>query len=87
MKNPFRFLTLPEKISTIRRDKLEELLHAELTIIEAAGRADIARNKLRALATFEREHLDLHRPGLPLEGENPTPPQSRGIPLRRVSAG
>lgn len=50
MKNPFRVLTLPERLSILQKDKFDEYLQAKLTLAEATSRLRLAREKLRIVS-------------------------------------
>lgn len=50
MKNPFRVLTLPERLSILQKDKFDEYLQAKLTLAEATSRHRLAREKLRIVS-------------------------------------
>jgi hypothetical protein len=68
MKNPFRSLTLTERLAVLTQEKIDELLYAELAAITARANITAAREKLLLLRNFPGQLLAVAEPrsGLPV---------------------
>ena len=56
MRNPFRTLTLSEKLSILEKDAIDELIHAKLTLHSAKSRVALAEAKLAEIRALTRTH-------------------------------
>jgi hypothetical protein len=90
MNNPFRRLTLSEKLSLLTKDAHEELIQSELTLVAARARVRIAREKLAYLASYPRNNVGLLRPMVPGSDADSGPDSvgmgaDNSLPPRRIS--